>query len=98
MKIEELENFVTMENELDLEWQEENGEFFIRSKYYETCIKIDMKKLDRITVQELKKEIVQGKEVINISRVTGFFSITTNWNKGKQGELKERYRVNNGFF
>ncbi len=31
--------------------------------------------------------------VEGITRVTGFFSKTSSWNKGKLGELKERYKV-----
>jgi len=31
-------------------------------------------------------------DVEGITRVTGFFSKTSSWNKGKLGELKERYR------
>jgi len=34
-----------------------------------------------------------SKDVEGITRVTGFFSKITSWNKGKLGELKDRYRV-----
>ncbi len=33
-------------------------------------------------------------DVEGITRVTGFFSKIGSWNKGKLGELKERYRIN----
>jgi len=35
-----------------------------------------------------------GKNVDGITRVTGYFSHTSNWNKGKLAELKDRYREN----
>ncbi|MEW5937189.1 MAG: anaerobic ribonucleoside-triphosphate reductase [Candidatus Thermoplasmatota archaeon] len=33
-----------------------------------------------------------SEQVEGITRVTGFFSKTSSWNKGKRGELKDRYR------
>jgi anaerobic ribonucleoside-triphosphate reductase len=36
--------------------------------------------------------ICQSPDVEGITRVTGFFSKTSSWNKGKLGELKERHR------
>jgi len=35
-------------------------------------------------------------DIEGITRVTGFFSKTKGWNKGKMGELKDRYRNNIG--
>ncbi len=35
-------------------------------------------------------------DIEGITRVTGFFSKTRGWNKGKMGELKDRYRNNIG--
>jgi ribonucleoside-triphosphate reductase len=34
--------------------------------------------------------------VDGITRITGYFTKTSSWNKGKLGELKNRYR-NQGF-
>lgn len=36
-------------------------------------------------------------EVDGITRITGYFTKISSWNKGKRGELKDRYR-NKGFF
>jgi len=36
----------------------------------------------------------QGRLVEQMTRVTGYFSKISGWNKGKQGELKERARPN----
>jgi anaerobic ribonucleoside-triphosphate reductase len=36
-------------------------------------------------------------ELDHITRITGYFTRVSSWNKGKLGELKDRYR-NNGFF
>ena len=35
----------------------------------------------------------QSANVDGITRITGYFSRVTGWNKGKRGELKDRYRV-----
>ena len=38
-----------------------------------------------------------SKEVEGITRITGYFTKISSWNKGKKGELRDRYR-NQGFF
>ena len=38
-----------------------------------------------------------SKEVEGITRITGYFTKISSWNKGKRGELRDRYR-NQGFF
>lgn len=92
MNISELESLLVREQE-DLEWSYETGEFYIRSKRWRTCIKVDLNALDKLTEDILLKELVQGKNIVQITRVTGFFSNVGSWNKGKTGELKDRYRV-----
>jgi len=42
------------------------------------------------TTDELLAAINRGLEVENITRVTGYMTKTSQWNKGKLGELKER--------
>ncbi len=34
----------------------------------------------------------QSKKVDGITRITGFYSFTSGWNRGKRGELKDRFR------
>ncbi|MDD5502420.1 MAG: anaerobic ribonucleoside-triphosphate reductase, partial [Candidatus Thermoplasmatota archaeon] len=38
-----------------------------------------------------------GKNTTHMTRITGYFSRIEGWNKGKTGELKDRYR-NDGHF
>jgi len=38
-----------------------------------------------------------SEEVEGITRITGYFTKVSSWNKGKRGELKDRYK-NSGFF
>ena len=42
----------------------------------------------------LLKRTHHGKNVEQITRVTGYFSKVNSWNKGKKAELKDRYRSN----
>jgi hypothetical protein len=42
----------------------------------------------------LLKRTHHGKNVEQITRVTGYFSKVSSWNKGKKAELKDRYRSN----
>ena len=46
----------------------------------------------------LRSQIIQGKDVRQVTRIVGYFSRVGNWNKSKLGELKDRhagdYRVN----
>jgi ribonucleoside-triphosphate reductase len=39
----------------------------------------------------------QSEDVDGITRITGYFTKVSSWNKGKRGELKDRFR-NNEFF
>jgi len=52
-----------------------------------------MDKIDQQLIEDLpvgKKP--KGENVIHICRVTGYFSIIQNWNKGKVAELADRHR------
>jgi hypothetical protein len=88
----ELEDFLVREEE-DLEWSDQKDGFYIRSKRWGTCIKLDLNKLESLDEVALIKELVQGKNIEQITRVTGFFSKTRQWNPGKRGELKERFKT-----
>jgi len=57
------------------------------------CTKITYKKMAGLTAQELETEIDRGLKVENITRVTGYFTKTSQWNKGKIAELKDRRRT-----
>lgn len=42
-------------------------------------------------------EYCGSKNVDGITRITGYFTRTSSWNKGKRGELKDRFRSNEYF-
>ncbi len=59
------------------------------------CTRITKNVLEGLTPEELMHEINQGLEVEQITRITGYFTKISQWNKGKRGELRDRIRVNN---
>jgi hypothetical protein len=47
----------------------------------------------KLSSGELMNAINEGLEVEHITRITGYFTKVSQWNKGKRGELKDRMRV-----
>lgn len=85
------------ENKGDISWmqvEEDLGSVYLRSEKWGEIIRIDLDKLEKINGEQIKKALVHGKDVIQMTRVTGFYSLIRNWNPGKVGELKDRYRIN----
>jgi len=53
---------------------------------------IGIKKLSEMEPKELEPTLLKGLNVVQITRVTGYFTTIKSWNKGKIGELKDRHR------
>ena len=66
--------------------------YLIANDRFATLTHVSKDKLASMTVPMLEGWTAQGKDVKGISRVTGYFSYTNSWNKGKQAELRDRYR------
>jgi hypothetical protein len=49
--------------------------------------------LAKLSPEELLSSMNKGLEVEHITRITGYFTKVSQWNKGKRGELKDRMRV-----
>lgn len=85
------------ENPGTFEWREgehdgKNG-IFVKNNQFETVTHFTNKAISEHELQLLLDQTSHGKNVEQITRVTGFFSKVQSWNKGKRGELKERHRV-----
>lgn len=52
--------------------------------------------LAEITAEKLLDELTRGLAVEHITRITGYYTRKSSWNKGKLAELRDRYR-NPGF-
>ena len=96
----EVDNFVEYlaENPATFEWQEgehdKKAGVFVKNTQFDTKTHFTIDAIKNHDIDFLVVQTHQGKNVEHITRVTGFFSKVQSWNKGKRGELKQRYRVN----
>lgn len=95
MNLNDLNTF--LENNPNVEWaQDDDGNILLRHALYDqdkTKLKIEPKALAKLTPAKLEQVLVGGRNVDHITRVTGYFSKVSGWNKGKRGELVDRQRV-----
>ncbi len=96
----EVENFIDYigSNPDTYEWlegeQENKSGIFVKNTQFDTKTHFTMEAIKNNNLETLLAQTHHGKNVEHITRVTGFFSKVQSWNKGKQGELKQRFRVN----
>ena len=69
----------------DLPWYANNPD---------NCTRVTKDLFKELTPEGLMNEINRGLELEHITRITGYFTKISQWNKGKLGELKDRVRVN----
>ncbi|MBU0629367.1 MAG: anaerobic ribonucleoside-triphosphate reductase [Candidatus Margulisbacteria bacterium] len=95
MTIEELSAF--LENNQQIEWAyDDDGAICLRHTQYDgpnDKVRIEPRALAELTPQKLEQVLVGGRNVDQITRITGYFSKVSGWNKGKKGELVDRQRV-----
>ncbi|MBU0672509.1 MAG: hypothetical protein KJ732_05735 [Candidatus Margulisbacteria bacterium] len=96
MILEELNVF--LENNPQVEWaQDDDGTLYLRHSVFDKeheKIKIEPGALANLTSEKLEQVLIGGRNVEHITRVTGYFSRISGWNKGKKGELADRHRMN----
>ena len=90
MKLDELTGWLDSREEWD--YQVDDRGVLIRNTRLETLTHCTFEAIERNTVDTVTAACAQGKDVDHITRVTGYFSRTSGWNKGKAGELKDRHR------
>jgi hypothetical protein len=97
MKREEFIEYLA-ENSETYEWSEGENDgtigIFVKNNQFETVTHFTMDAIAKNNLNVLLDQTTHGKNVEQITRVTGFFSKVQSWNKGKRGELKERHRAN----
>lgn len=95
MTLAELNQF--LENNRSVVWaQEEDGTIYLHHEIYDgpdDKVKIEPQALAKIDAKQLEQILVGGRNVDHITRITGYFSKVSGWNKGKRGELVNRDRV-----
>ena len=95
MKVEDFKDFLNGRGE-EYEWaegaHEGNDGLYVRNKLYDAETHYTHSVIDKHELNALLAYSRQGKNIEKITRVTGFFSKVGSWNKGKTGELSDRYR------
>lgn len=95
MNLEELNAF--LEKNPDVEWaQDDSGNLFFRHSKFDKDdekIKVEPQALKGLTPEKLEQVLVGGRNIDHITRITGYFSRVSGWNKGKRAELVDRDRV-----
>lgn len=75
---------------------DDGGNFYFRHDQYDDehqKVKVEPRALAELTAEKLDQVLIAGRNIEHITRITGYFSRVSGWNKGKKGELAERSRV-----
>jgi len=102
MTILELENYLEANHHISHLVETENERILFRNEklawyqnHPDSATAVTYAKLDEMTPEELEREINRGLLVEGMTRITGYFTKISSWNKGKLGELKDRNREAN---
>lgn len=71
---------------------EEKEGYFVGSEKLGTNAHFTSQSIENNDWSALQSQIVQGKDVRQVTRVVGYYSRTENWNKSKLGELDDRHK------
>lgn len=89
-----------LENNPHIECRSDDRYTYFRNKHLpfyannpDSCTRIDNHLLKTLPSSEILREINRGLEVEHITRITGYYTKVSQWNKGKLGELKDRIRT-----
>ena len=91
MKLDELTTWLGSNENWDYQLDDEG--ILIKNARFETLTHCAFGAVESHTLETITGACSQGRDVDHITRVTGYFSRTSGWNKGKAGELKDRHKV-----
>lgn len=91
MKMDELKSWIEAQDDWD--YQLDDKGIVIRNDRFQTLTHATFEAVEANTLETITASCSQGRDVDHITRVTGYFSRTSGWNKGKAGELKDRHRT-----
>jgi anaerobic ribonucleoside-triphosphate reductase len=91
MKMDELKGWIETQDGWD--YQLDDKGIIIRNDRFQTLTHATFEAVEANTLETITASCSQGRDVDHITRVTGYFSRTSGWNKGKAGELKDRHRT-----
>ena len=90
MKLAELQRRIDGASDLDYEMDDRG--ILIKNSRFETLTHATFAAVEANTAAAIMGSLAQGKDVDHVTRVTGYFSRTSGWNKGKVAELRDRHR------
>ena len=90
MKLEDLKSWI--DSNEGWEYETDDRGLLVRNTTQGTATHCTFAAIDGNSLETLTSACTQGKDVDHITRVTGYFSKTSGWNKGKAAELKDRHR------
>jgi hypothetical protein len=92
MDLQELKDKLSAEGS-GYECREADGGLYIVNPRYNTEIHATYDAIAANDWLAIKAQTVAGRDVLHITRVTGYFTIIEGWNQGKIGELRDRNRA-----
>lgn len=94
MRVEELKRY--LEDNDEWAWKPDekapDEAILIGNSRVDTATRATFEAIKKNDLPTILGACVQGKDVTQITRVTGYFSKVAGWNKGKVGELHDRHR------
>lgn len=90
MQIDELKRWLDTQDGWD--YQMDDDGIVIRNDTFQTMTRCTFQAVEDNTLETITASCSHGRNVDHVTRVTGYFSKVSGWNKGKTGELKDRHR------
>lgn len=94
MRLEELTSWIAESDDWD--YAEDERGLFIRNMRLDTVTHCTFDAIERSDLGAIRAACTQGRDVDHITRVTGYFSKVSGWNRGKAAELRDRSRTDLG--
>ena len=67
--------------------------WIVEDRWFNTLHNITVDAMAKLDLRTLAAVTAAGRDVDHVTRVTGYFSKTSGWNKGKTAELRDRART-----
>lgn len=91
-----VEDFINTCLDRKYAWREGEHEgkegYFVGCERLNTSAHFTSQAIENNDWPTLNKQITQGKDVRQVTRVVGYYSRVENWNKSKLGELDDRHK------
>lgn len=76
----------------DWDYERTDDGVLVKSRVFDTVTHCTHEAIAGNPLETIKAACTQGRDVDHVTRVTGYFSKVSGWNKGKTAELRDRHR------